>query len=277
MTMSPTAVGIAAAALLAATLSPLPCCALEGGSPARAGDPLARATVSVQSIGPVKDGRVRVRECSGVLIARDLVLTAGHCLEEVSGPDRVGVFFYKGSSPVPEIATVRAFSRHPQYRRGWENSDGEAEARQREIAADQALLRLTAPAPAGIEPVALSADPGALPAGGGRLAATGLSGTGPKARSGLLKTAKVSTIRFTEGQPRIAFANAAGGRACVGDSGGPLAVLDGDTPRLWGVISAVLRPADGCGGRIVIAPVEMKSLAGMIAGVGGKLQTSQVQ
>lgn len=267
----------AALLLLCAAFAPAAGLALEGGSPARASDPLARATVSIQSIGPVRNGRVKVRECSGVLIARDLVLTAGHCLEEVASPDRVGVFFYKGSVPVSQVATVRAFSRHPQYRRGWENTDGEAETRQKEIAADLALLRLSTPAPAGYEPVALSVAPGSTPGSGGRLAAAGLSGVGPSARSGLLKTANVSTIRFTDGTPRIAFANAAGGRACVGDSGGPVAVLDGQTPRLWGVISAVLRPANGCGGRIVVAPVEVKALAAMIAGVGGKLQVSQVQ
>lgn len=268
---------LAAMLLLCAAFAPAAGLALEGGSPARAGDPLAHATVSIQSIGPIRNGRVRVRECSGVLIARDLVLTAGHCLEEVSSAERIGVFFYKGSVPVAEVSTVRAFSRHPQYRRGWENSEGEAETRQREIAADLALLRLSAPAPAGYEPVALSASPGAAQGGSGRLAAAGLSGTGPTARSGLLKTSNVSTIRFTDGAPRIAFANAAGGRACVGDSGGPVAVLDGKTPRLWGVISAVLRPANGCGGRIVVAPVELKALATMIAGVGGKLQVSQVR
>lgn len=267
----------AAFVLLSAALSPARALALEGGAPARVGDPLARATVSIQSIGPIRDGRVRVRECSGVLIARDLILTAGHCLEEVSGPERIGVFFYKGASPIPTVATVRAISRHPQYRRGWENADGEAETRQREIAADLALLRLSAPAPAGYQPVSLSIDPSAATGVGGRLVAAGLSGTGPKARSGYLRTAKVSTIRFTSGSPRIAFANASGGRACVGDSGGPVAVFDGKTPRLWGVISAVLRPANGCGGRIVVAPLDVKALASMIAGVGGKLQVSRVQ
>jgi hypothetical protein len=263
--------------LLGALLAAVPGTALEGGALARSNDPLARATVSIQSVGPVKEGRVRVRECTGVLIARDLVLTAGHCLEEVSAPDRVGVFFFKGSAPIPDVAMVRAFSRHPAYRRGWENADGEPETRQREIAADLALLRLAAPAPAGYQPIALAADPTAGKAAG-QLAAAGLTGSGPKARSGLLKTARVSTLRFTQGSgPRIAFTNASGGRACVGDSGGPVALLDGKTPRLQGVISAVLRPANGCGGRIVVAPIEVKALATMIAGVGGRLQLTELQ
>jgi hypothetical protein len=268
---------IVALLVVFAALAALPAAALEGGTPAKAADPLARATVSIQAIGPVQDGRVRVRECSGVLIAPDLILTAGHCLEEVSGPERIGVFFFDGSAPVPEVRTVRALSRHPAYRRGWENGDGEAEARQKEIAADLGLLRLAAPAPAGYTPMALSFDPGSAQGSSGKLAAAGLSGGGPKARSGTLKTASVTSVRFTKGADRIAFANANGGRACVGDSGGPVAVLDGKTPRIWGVISAVLRPASGCGGRIVVVPVEVKALATMIAGVGGRLQTSVVQ
>ena len=255
------------ASAFALTLSgPLsPAAALEGGTPARVADPLARAVVSIQSIGPARNGRVRVRECTGVLVARDLVLTAGHCLEDVSDPARIGVFFFKGSSPIPTVVTVRALTRHPSYRRGWENQPGEAEARQREIAADLALLRLSKPAPADRIPVGLSVNPSTAEGGSSRFAAAGLSGAGPKARSGTLKVAALDTVRFTEGSPKIAFGSASPARACVGDSGGPVASSDG---RIWGVVSAVLRPSGGCGGRIVVAPVNAEAMATMISRVG---------
>jgi S1-C subfamily serine protease len=255
----------ATALALSALLPQPPATALEGGTPARLADPLARAVVSIQSIGPARNGRVRVRECTGVLVARDLVLTAGHCLEEVSGPERIGVFFFKGSTPIPTVVTVRAITRHPSYRRGWENQPGEAETRQREIAADLALLRLSKPAPADRVPVGLSLNPAAAEGGASKFAAAGLSGAGPKARSGTLKVAALDTIRFTEASPKIAFASASRARACVGDSGGPVAAADG---RLWGVVSAVLRPSGGCGGRIVVAPVNAEALATMTARVG---------
>jgi hypothetical protein len=38
--------------------------------------------------------------------------------------------------------------------------------------------------------------------------------------------------------------------------------------RIWGVVSAVLRPSGGCGGRIVVAPVNPEAMATMIARVG---------
>jgi S1-C subfamily serine protease len=250
---------------LSAALLQLPATALEGGTLARAADPLARAVVSIQAIGPARNGRVRVRECTGVLIARDLVLTAGHCLEEVSGPERIGVFFFKGSSPIPTVVTVRALTRHPAYRRGWENQPGEAETRQHEIAADLALLRLSKPAPADRIPVGLSLNPATAEGGRSKFVAAGLSGAGPKARSGTLKVAALDTVRFTAGTPKIAFGSASPARACVGDSGGPVASADG---RIWGVVSAVLRPSGGCGGRIVVAPVNPEAMATMIARVG---------
>jgi S1-C subfamily serine protease len=251
------------AALLAA---PPDASALEGGALARVADPLAQAVVSIQAIGPARGGKVRVRECTGVLIARDLVLTAGHCLEDVSGPERVGVFFFRGSSPVPTVVAVKALTRHPSYKPGWENQEGEAEARQREIAADLALLRLAVPAPADRKPIALAADPAKAEGARSRMVAAGLSGGGPKARSGTLKTASLDTIRFTAEMPKIAFASASPARACVGDSGGPVLTPDG---RVWGVVSAVLRPSGGCGGRIVVAPIQAAALATMIARVGG--------
>jgi len=216
--------------------------------PAHAQD-AAGATLAVQAVAPAPDGRARVTECSGVLIAPDLVLTAGHCLDLISAPAQVAAFAYQGERPIPRPLAVAAFARHPDHVVGWRTRPGAPETRQSEIAADLALLRLAAPL-AGVAPARLGPPPDAA-----TQAAT-LSGTGPpaaRARGGLLKRLALGSIRLSTGTgATIAFASARG-TVCGGDSGGPLAAPGPDGARVWAIAVAVLRPASGCGGRFAAA------------------------
>lgn len=234
---------------------------------ARAGpaEEAAAATVAVQAVKPTGDGRARVSDCSGALVAPDLVLTAGHCLDIAADPSRVAVFAYAGGRPVPEPLRVAAMARHPDHVPFWRDKAGDPGQRQREVSSDLALLRLEKPLNAS-RPLGF----GRPPAGDGATAGTGAAGAG--GRSGGMKSTRLSSIRLSSGAgAQVAFATA-GATICAGDSGGP-AVADGPvSARLWGVVVAVLKPKGGCGTRVAIALVDLASpaFARMQAAVGAR-------
>jgi S1-C subfamily serine protease len=244
----------AALALLCACLAPVQ---LARADPA---DAAAAATVAVQAVEPIGGGRARVQECSGALIEPDLVLTSGHCLDGASDPSRVAVFAYRDGRLAPQPIVAAAFARHPSHVIGWRKTPGDPETRQREIAADLALIRLPAPVPAAA-PLGFGSLAGA--AGG----AAGTGAAGPTSRSGAMKRIALASVRASTGSgARVVFATA-DKTICAGDSGGPAVATDG---RLWGVVAAVLRPHGGCGTRIAIAPVDPASdeFRRMRAGLG---------
>jgi secreted trypsin-like serine protease len=233
-----------------------PALALEGGSTLTAGQTLSRSTVAIQAVTPLDDGKARVSECTGILVARDLVLTAAHCLDDVLKPEHVAVFFFEGSKAVAPFAPVAAIVRHPSHVRGWAKKPGDIETRQAEISNDLALLRLRAPA-ASDRPV-FSLDSGLKP---NALVLFAAGASGPGGKTGTLKTIALSSIRHTQTGPQLAFATPGVGRVCTGDSGGPVVTQSG---AIWGVAGAILRGEGGCSSRMVVVPVNSETISGMM-------------
>ena len=264
--MTPTRIALLFSLALAAL--PSAASALDGGYPARAEHLLRRAAVAIQVAVPLPDGRARVSDCTGTLIARDLILTAGHCVEAARGPADVAVVaFGPDGRPVGPLK-VAALALHPAHKRGWWQSAGSPEERQREIAADLALIRLKAPAPGDAAPVRLGYAPRTTSAAGSTYIAG--AGLGPGSKTFGLRIAPVGNISLLTHGAVIALGTPEAARACRGDSGAALVRVADGRAEVWGVASAILRASGGCSSRIAIAlaAAEDRGMRAMFRAVG---------
>ncbi|KAA2237584.1 trypsin-like serine protease [Salinarimonas soli] len=170
--------------------------------------PLARRSVMVL------DSRGGV--CSGVVLARDVVLTAAHCV--TGAPEHRVHFRDAGGQPVLIVPSAKAV--HPGY-------DATAiERRRRSI--DLALVRLPEPLPARIETATLAAGAASkderIVLGGWGVLREGESRT-----TGTFRTASLDVVE-PFGPSRILLwaqdPDRRGVGACRGDSGGPITRAD---------------------------------------------------
>lgn len=166
--------------------------------------PLARQSVMVLS----SNGGV----CSAVVVARDVVLTAAHC---VTGADEHRVHF-RDETGEPVLIKPSAKAVHPGY------NARAIETRQRSV--DLALVRIPDTLPERFERATLTAikpaKDEAITIGG-----YGLSREGDAKTTGTFRTV---SLKVTEpyGPSRILLWSQGSGAmgACQGDSGGPLAL-----------------------------------------------------
>ena len=222
--------------LITLMASPLSATAMVGGAGAASPD-IARAIVLI--VGS------RGNFCSGVALARDLVLTAAHCV--LPGADYKIVEF--DSARQPQLRDVTRVTAHPKFELKTMLAH--------RATADVALLKLAAPL-AGVEPARLGPALTVAPGDAFTVAGTGVSVRGDGKSGGTVRAASlVATGR--PGNLQIRLVDAAtrnekpGLGACTGDSGAPV-FADG---AVIGVVSWSTGPGNsaGCGGLTGVTPL----------------------
>jgi len=185
--------------------------------------------------------------CTGVALARDLVLTVAHCV--VPGADYKVVEYNGGHQPL--LRDVAQIARHPQF-------DLKALLTHR-ATADVALLKLRRPAD--LDPAFLANSQRAVAAGdrflvaGYGVAVRGDGRTGGSARAAIL----IATGQPNSLQMRLIDrdALATGGLgACTGDSGAPVFAV-AESLAVIGLVSWSTGPGEtaGCGGLTGVTPL----------------------
>lgn len=190
--------------------------------------------------------------CSGVALARDLVLTAAHCV--LPGAEYKIVEYDSGRQP--QLREVTSVTAHPTF-------DIKTMLAHR-ATADVALLKLAAPLTS-VAPIALG-GPGFTVAPGDAftVAGTGVATRGDGKSGGTVRAANlVATGRPGTLQIRLHDAatkgETAGLGACTGDSGAPVFRVENGAPAVIGVVSWSTGPrnADGCGGLTGVTPLTL--------------------
>jgi len=188
--------------------------------------------------------------CTGTAVAHDLVLTAGHCIEQ----DTTYKVVEFDTARQPHLLDVRQAIRHQQF--------NISELFNHHATADVALLKMAAPLPPGIFPATLATG-FAAPAIGDTLTVTGygVAIRGDGKTGGTLRSARLAVIGKPGNlQVRLVDPSTGGARAglgaCTGDSGAPVYAASGE---LMGIVSWSTGPnmTEGCGGITGVTPLSL--------------------
>jgi secreted trypsin-like serine protease len=216
--------------------------AMVGGA-TPAGDGLARSLVMV--VGSRANGG---SVCTGATLARDLILTAAHCVAPAA------TYSVLPAKNAPVLA-IKSIQMHPRY-------DPQSFALSR-ATADVALIKLAAALPERFVPVSLE-TPGAAVAIGDRFTIAGFgvtdagsgNGIGVARAASLIATGLPGTLQIRLFDPATRGERPGLG-ACTGDSGAPvLRDVDGHLSVI-GVVSWSTGPklGQGCGGLTGVTPL----------------------
>jgi hypothetical protein len=229
-------------AVLGICIAPQVALAMVGGAPPAEMTTARHVVLLVGSRGT---------SCTGVAIARDMVLTAGHCV--LPGADYKLMEFDAARNPqLRDIATI---ARHPQFEL--------ATLLAHRATADVALLKLATPLPQTFAPAPLAAADRAVAAGdpfvvaGYGLATRGDGSSGGTVRAAtLVATGQPGTLQVRLFDPK-SRGDAAGLGACTGDSGAPVFDTSGGRLAVIGVVSWSTGPklSAGCGGLTGVTPL----------------------
>jgi hypothetical protein len=241
MTSTKVPIAVSAAYLLAA-IAIAPASAMVGGAPP-AGDGAGRSVVMILgSFGTA---------CTATAIARDLLLTAAHCVQP--GADYKLVDSEAGRDPV--LKDVARIERDPQF--DLKRLFGHL------ATADVALIKLAAPLPARIPTVPIGGETeqvavgDALVVAGYGVTVRGDGRTGGTVRAAtLVVTGQPGTLQIRLFDPRTK-GDSPGLGACAGDSGAPAFRDNGGNLAVIGVVSWSTGPklGAGCGGLTGVTPL----------------------
>jgi len=216
--------------------------AMVGGAPAASGGVGSSVVTILSSYGTF---------CTATAITRDLLLTAGHCVE----PD--GAYKLADTVPgqVPALKDVVRTVRHPQF---------DMKRLSSHLAtADMALLKLAGPAPPRVTPARLG-DAGEVVAVGDTLTVAGIGVTagGANRLDGLVHTATLTVTGHPSSFEIRLFdpatkGTSAGLGACTGDSGAPAFRAESGSLVVIGIVSWSTGPnlTGGCGGLTGLTPL----------------------
>lgn len=192
----------------------------------------------------------RGTSCTGAVIARDLVLTAGHCVM----PGAIYKIVEFDTARKPVLKDVASVTQHPQF-------DLKTMLAHR-ATADVALIKLAAPLPSSFVPAALGERSSIAVGESFILAGTGLAVPGDGRSGGTVRSANlVATGHPGSLQLRLVDPATKGERAglsaCTGDSGAPVFSQTSARLAVIGVVSWSTGPnaSAGCGGLTGVTPL----------------------
>jgi secreted trypsin-like serine protease len=224
----------------------LPAQAINGGVPASS-DIAAQTVMIVSTRGSI---------CTGTVIARDLVLTAAHCV----APKSDYAVAVKGGAP--RVIQVVRIALHPKF-----------DPRQFETrvpSPDMAILKLAEPLPMNYRAAKLASDP-ALPKRGTlfTLAGFGFAKDGDERSLGTLRSIQLPSVGTTGGiMVRVSSGNGGVAGACTGDSGGP-AFLGGEVAGVIGWTSIPAGKNSGLTTGVTLVGLQRAWIDGTIRSLGG--------
>ncbi len=191
--------------------------------------------------------------CTGTVLARDLILTAAHCIE----PGVAYKLYELDAARQPTFRDVAKALVHPRFSRAAFDAN--------RATADIALLKLAAPLPARFVTATLATPRPRVTVGESfTVMGYGLSARHDNGSAGVLRQADlVATGRPGNLQLRLfdpaTKGEAPGLGACTGDSGGPVYEERDGKPLVYGVVSWTTAPKmeNGCGGLTGVTPIEL--------------------
>jgi len=215
------------------------------GTLVNADDPIASYTVSIMDPDPSIG-----QYCSGVVLARDVILTAAHCFNDKTR--RAYIMFQTAYNPKLSnkqqlVVKVRRIAVHAKY------NEEKADAYDKRIINAERIEQLISPGkplydialayldqqiPDSYEPAQLAGGSIDLMDGEITTAGYGCSTTVCKGRSNVLRKVSMRYVKtFAEASMVVLAANKEGYGSCTGDSGGPDFVNQGGVLRVFALIT----------------------------------------